>query len=111
MQEKLGSNWIIYVMASLLLVASALKRLTFEAHEYASSSAIWLQIAIDVGLIAGIIGLRPKLMRVLPEGDWRRRWITPLFIMGLIAGIVIMILRVSSKHGWATGHLHYDCCK
>ena len=110
MEKSVGTNFIVLVIAALILLYNAVTRVLVEAHSFNGDGVIWMTIAIDVALLVAVFGLRSQLARALPWGDGRRNWLTPLFIIGLICGVVVLVLRISSREGWYTGHLQFNCC-
>ena len=97
MEKSVGTNFIVFVIAALVLVYNAVTRVLVEAHSYDRDGVIWLTIAIDVLLLVAVFGLRSQLARALPWGDGRRNWLTPLFVTGLICGVIVLLLRISSR--------------
>ena len=102
--------WWFFLFISVYLVIAGLWRLTVEAHEFAMPGAVWMRFLLDLGLIAVLFGFFKQLRDHLPLGDARRGYITPLFAAALISGILMLLIRLSSDHGWWTGHLRYNCC-
>lgn len=106
-EKAIGSNWRIFMLCAVLLILNALWRVLVPAHEYSSSGAVWLQLAIDIGLMVGLVGLYRQLSAILSAGDSRRGPMTLLFWPGMVAGIVVFLIRLTSDEGWWTGHLRY----
>ena|ERR687898_7873 len=78
----------------IYLIGSFLWRVLIPAHEYLSSSANYLGIAVDVLAIAGLIGIRAGVPKAL-------------FWIALIAGVGLLAIRLTSEASWWTGHLVY----
>ena len=102
------SNWRIYLLCAALLVANCLWRVLIPAHEYGSPMSIWFGITVDLLLMVGLIGLYRQFQTQMPLDDSRRGMLKLVFWPGLFAGVVVLIIRVTSDHGWWTGHLQYS---
>ena len=87
-------NTMLFYLGSVLLIGNFLFRMLVTADEYPGRTAMYLQMAVDALLIAGLVGVRKS------GPQW-------LFIIALIAGIGLFGIRVHSKHSWWTGHWHY----
>ncbi|WP_027060162.1 hypothetical protein [Mesorhizobium loti] len=72
--------------------------------EYASRAVAWLDIVINLGLLFGLYNARKALMGAAPA-DYRWKVGTPLDWAAMVSGIGMLLIRVSSSHGWWTGHL------
>jgi uncharacterized membrane protein len=84
----------IFYMLCVLLIGTFLWRMTITATEYPVRSAQVLEMAIDAGLIAGLIGIRKSGPQIL-------------LVVALIAGIGVFGIRLHSDASWWTGHWHY----
>jgi hypothetical protein len=87
-------NTTLFYLGSVLLIGNFLFRMLVMADEYPSRTVMYMQLAIDALLLAGLIGLRKN------GPQW-------LFVIALIAGIGLFGIRLHSKHSWYTGHWHY----
>jgi hypothetical protein len=76
------------------LIGSFLWRALTPAHEYPGRSATYLEIALDVLVIAGLIAIRAQVPK-------------PLFWVALIAGVGMLVIRLNGDASWWTGHLVY----
>ena len=106
-EKAIGSNYRIFLACSGLLILTCLWRVFIPANEYGSTTSVWLGIVVDGLLILGLVGLYRQLSGLMPAGDSRRGTMALLFWPGLIAGVVIFAIRLTSDHGWWTGHLRY----
>lgn len=84
----------LFYLIGILLIGNFLWRMFAVADEYPPRSMQLLGMAIDAGMIIGLIGIRKS------GPQW-------LFIVALIAGIGLFGIRMHSKHSWWTGHWHY----
>jgi hypothetical protein len=98
--ENPRTNWIVFVVASLYLVAQAGWRLFTRAGEWPPAMVRNLEIAIDVGMSIAIVALFFKFK----DEPARRVYATLLVILAGAAMIVIFGIRFSSDVGWWTGH-------
>ena len=93
LQSKTSSPIVRYVLVGYL-IGSFLWRVLTPAHEYPGRFSTYLEIAVDVLVIAGLIGIRAKIP-------------IPLFWVALIAGLAMFAIRLNSDASWWTGHLVY----
>jgi hypothetical protein len=84
----------LFYLISILLIGNFLYRMFAMANEYPPRSVQLLGMAIDAGMIVGLVGIR----KIGPQ------W---LFIIALIAGIGLFGIRMHSDASWWTGHWHY----
>jgi hypothetical protein len=84
----------LFYLISILLIGNFLWRMVATADEYPPRSAQVLEMAIDAGLIAGLIGIRKSGPMLL-------------FVVALIAGLGLFGIRMHSDASWWTGHWHY----
>jgi hypothetical protein len=78
-----------------LLIASFLWRTLTAAHEYPMRSEQVMTMLIDLGLIAGLYGMRQRLPAAL-------------FWIALVCGIGLFLIRLNGDASWWTGHLAYS---
>ena len=83
-----------FVTASLL-IASFLWRTLTAAHEYPVRSEQVMTMLIDLGLIAGLYGMRQRLPAAL-------------FWIALASGVGLFLIRLNSDASWWTGHLAFS---
>jgi hypothetical protein len=84
----------LFYIISVVLIGTFLWRMTITATEYPARSAQILEMAIDAGMILGLIGIRKSGPQIL-------------FVIALIAGIGLFAIRLHSDASWWTGHWHY----
>jgi hypothetical protein len=92
-QAKASSPIVGYVIV-VYLIGSFLWRLLTPAHEYPGRFSTYLDMAVDLFLIAGLVTARAKLP-------------IPLFWVAIIAGLGLFAIRLNSEASWWTGHLVY----
>ena len=94
---------------AFFLVITCLWRVLATAHEYDSREMRWFSFGLDIFCLVALIAARAQIKRALPDGILPGGAQT-VFLIGLLAGIVVLAIRFTSDASWATGHLHYDCC-
>jgi hypothetical protein len=92
--SKAPSPIVCYGLA-VYLIGSLLWRVSIPAHEYPGSTATYIGIAVDLLVIAGLVGIRTGVPKAL-------------FWIALIAGIGLLAIRLNSTASWWTGHLMYS---
>ncbi len=80
--------------ACRLLIGSFLWRVLTSAHEYPGRTATYLDIAVDLLVLVGLIAIRAAVPKAL-------------FWIALIAGIGLFAIRLNGTASWWTGHLVY----
>ena len=86
--------FVRYVLLAYV-VGSFLWRLLTPAHEYPGRFSTYLEMAVDALAIAGLIGVRATVPKVL-------LWIA------LVAGVGLFAIRLNGDASWWTGHLMYS---
>lgn len=92
MREKLP-----LLFAAMLMFMFGFRVLT-PAHEYMMRAELYLIMALDAGILIGLIGTRAKLPA----------W---LFWTALVCGLGLFAIRFTSDSAWWTGHLMYSLPK
>jgi hypothetical protein len=90
-----GRNFAIAAVLSCYLIGTFFWNVFVPAHEYAMRSVQMLTIGLNLLAVVGLFGLKPSMPK-------------PLFWAALLAGIGLLTLRLTSNHGWWTGHLFYE---
>ena len=93
LQSKQSSPIVRYGLA-VYLIGSFLWRVLTPAHEYPGRTATYLEIAVDILVMVGLIGIRAGIPKAL-------------FWIALIAGVGLFAIRLTSTASWWTGHLVY----
>ncbi len=89
MREKLP---LIFAAALILMFGF---RVFTPAHEYMMRPELYLNMALDTGILAGLIGTRKQMPL----------W---LFWIALVCGLGLFAIRFTSDSAWWTGHLMYS---
>ncbi|WP_137932850.1 hypothetical protein [Mesorhizobium comanense] len=97
-------SWAPFRVLVALLILPFVWRLCIPGGEFASRGVVWLDIILNLGLIAGLYGTRKALMAAAPA-DERWKVGAPLYWAAMISGFGMLVIRMTSSHGWWTGHL------
>lgn len=90
-----GRNFAIAFILSCYLIGTFLWNVAVPAHVYPMRTLQMLTIGLNLLAVVGLFGLKPALPK-------------PLFFAAVIAGLGLLALRITSDHGWWTGHLFYS---
>ena len=83
--------WLI----SVLIIGKFLWDLLTPAHEYDSRASVYLEMAIEFGMLLGLFGMI------------KTRGSNPVLWIAILAGLGLFAIRLSSDSGWWTGHAQY----
>jgi hypothetical protein len=89
-------NELTFMLVALLLIGTFLWRLLVPASAYPERSVQVLTMVFDLGLTAGLIGMRSRAPKL-----------KALFWIALCAGIGLFAIRLNGDASWWTGHLIY----
>ena len=90
-----GFNRALPLVVAWILILSFLWRIVVTAHEYQMRGEQVMTMLIDLGLLAGLIGMRDRVPQAL-------------FWCAIAAGIGSFLLRLNGDDGWWTGHLNFS---
>jgi hypothetical protein len=76
------------------LIGSFLWRVLTPAHEYPGRPVTYVEIALDILVVVGLIAIKAQLPK-------------PLFWVALVAGVGMLAIRLNGDASWWTGHLVY----
>jgi hypothetical protein len=107
-ERSANNNWRTFVFLSIYLIVINLWRLVVPAHEYGSHTLAWMNFLLEVAIVVALVGLRSTLVKALEPESGRLTALGPLFLGGLLFGIVGLLIRISSHQGWYTGHLRFE---
>ena len=94
LQSKTSSRPVVGYVLVVYLIGSFLWRALTPAHEYPGRFATYLDIAVDILVIVGLVAIRARVP-------------TPLFWIAVIAGVGLFAIRLNGDASWWTGHLVY----
>ena len=86
-------NWTVFRFISAYMILLFLWRVFVPAHEYSMRTAQILDIAINILLLVGLVGLKRQLDREFEPDDSRWASARPLYWGGLIAGVLMLLIR------------------
>ncbi len=104
-QRPTGNLWPIYLIVSGYLILRFATAIFLRGGEWPMPPSHYLQMAVDLGLLVGLIGLRSQFYAKLDRYDSRRGLAGVLFIFGVISGVGLLLIRFTSDAGWWTGYL------
>lgn len=90
-----GRNVAVGFILSCYLIGTFLWNAFMPADAYPARTLQMLTIGLNLLAVTGLFGVRPSVP-------------TPLFWAALVAGLGLLALRLTSEHGWWTGHLFYS---
>ncbi len=89
------------------LILRCLWRVFIPATEYSLPPWPLLSIIFDILVMISLFILKPQVPSGGPDAPIHVRYATPLFIGGIVATAIMVLIRFSSDSGWWTGHLMY----
>ncbi|MCO5139969.1 MULTISPECIES: hypothetical protein [unclassified Shinella] len=92
------------VIASYLILR-CLWRIFVPGTEYALPPWPLVSIILDILTMIVLFILKPQVPVSGPDAPIYVRYATPLFVGGIIATAIMVLIRFSSNKGWWTGHL------
>ena len=85
----------LFVAFACYLIAALLYRTLRTAHEYPRFPDRLMTISFDILAMIGLFRLRAQ-------------GASPLFWIGILAGVGLLLIRLNGPDSWATGHLMYS---
>lgn len=104
-QPKRNNLWAIYIIVSCYLMLRFGAAVVLRGGEWPLSPSHYLQMAVDAGLLIGLFGLRSQVYASFDRYDSRRGLAGLLFVLGIISGIGLLLIRFTSDAAWWTGYL------
>lgn len=89
-------NELTLMLVAALLIGNFFWRLLVPASEYPARAVQVLTMVFDLGLLAGLIGMKARAPKL-----------KILFWIALAAGIGLFAIRLNGDASWWTGHLLY----
>lgn len=104
--QRTGNNqWAIYLIVSGYLILRFAAAIVLRGGEWPMPPSHYLQMAVDLGLLVGLFGLRSQFYAKLDRFDSRRGPAGVLFVFGVVSGVGLLLIRFTSDAAWWTGYL------
>jgi hypothetical protein len=89
------------------LICLFLYRVFVPAHEYDSRTVVYMTMGLDVLAVVAVICLRTTVSRDVTTPQ-EAVMVNTLFVVALLAGLGLLVIRMFGDASWWTGHLHYE---
>ncbi|MFL6373874.1 MAG: hypothetical protein ACJ73D_04320 [Pyrinomonadaceae bacterium] len=99
-----ASNRGLFMVIAIVLIGTFFWRAFGVADEIPSPGYRSLTIGLDLLCLLSLIGLRVQASKQVPAITFG---VSVLFWFGLLAGLGLFAIRLSSTRSWETGHLSY----
>lgn len=96
---------ITLAVVSGILIVRCLWRVFTPGTEYALPPWPLVYLMVDILMMISLFIIRPMVPTATPDSPALVRHATALFIGGIVATVIMVLIRVSSDRGWWTGHL------
>src|SRR6476646_9860546 len=97
---------MLFVLAGYL-ICLFLYRVFVPAHEYDSPTVVYMTMGLDLLAIVALIGLRMKVSRDVTTPQ-EAVMVNTLFVVALLAGLGLLVIRMCGDASWWTGHVQYE---
>jgi hypothetical protein len=98
---------IALAIVSGYLILRCLWRVFVPAQEYSMPPWPMVSLILDILTMVALFILKPQVPVAGPDAPIYVRYATPLFVGGIVATAIMVLIRFSSDSGWWTGHLMY----
>ena len=99
-----GKTWPVFLLICAYLILQCLWRLFTPGGSWPMPPWHYVSMASDVLLWAVMIGLKSQLTPLIAYDRSRARLANTLFWSAFLAGIIMILLRLTSDSAWWTGH-------
>lgn len=96
---------IALAVVSGYLILHCLWRVFIPGREYSLPPWPVVSLVFDVLVMTSLFVIKPQVPVAGPDDPAHLRFATPLFVGGIVATLVMVLIRFSSNKGWWTGHL------
>jgi len=96
---------IALALVSGYLILHCLWRVFIPEREYALPPWPLVSLILDIVVMVFLFILKPQVPAAGPDDPIYVRYATPLFVGGIVATALMVLIRLSSDRGWWTGHL------
>ena len=104
--KQAKTNAYVVIGMSIVLLFGALNAITITADEYDPATLVWMYLGLDVVMTALLVVLLTQVGKLTEAGGLKTAALA-LGILGVAAGLIKIVARFSSDHGWWTGHFYY----
>jgi len=96
---------VVLAFVSGFLIFRCLWRVFIPGSEYAMPPWPLVSVISDILVMVALFIIKPMVPAAMADSPALVRHATKLFIGGIIATAIMVLIRVSSDRGWWTGHL------
>lgn len=100
-----GNAWTSFLIVTGYLLLRFAWALFVPSGSWPLPPAHYWAMAIDTGLVIGMIVTWRKLTSVLPSNDGTRTVAGFMLAAGIVGAVSMVLIRLGSDHGWWTGRL------
>ena len=94
--DNTNRNEMLFILVSFVLIGNFIWRAFVPASEYPMRSMQAMTMAFDLGMIAGLIGMKSRVPKL-----------QVLFWFAIAAGAGLFLIRLNGDASWWTGHWTY----
>ncbi len=103
--DTTARSWLIFRLLAAFLTLQFLWNLLVPGGAWPLSPVHYMNMAFDLGMLIGLIGVRSRLAAAYADNSGRLNMMYLLFVVGVIAGVGLLGIRFTSDAAWYTGHL------
>lgn len=104
--KQANLNAYVVIGMSIVLLFGAFNATMITADEYDPATLVWMYLGLDVVMTALLVVLLTQVGKSNEPGGLKTASMA-LGILGIVAGLIKIVARFSSDHGWWTGHFYY----
>ncbi len=104
--KQAKTNAYVVIGMSIVLLFGAFNAIMITAEEYDPETLVWMNLGLDVAMTVLLVVLLTQVAKLTEPGGLKTAALV-LGPLGIIAGLVKLVARFSSDHGWWTGHFNY----
>lgn len=105
MATQTAKGPILFAVICAYLILKCLWRLIVPGGSYSMPPWPLISMGFDLLLLVLLFVLRPQVPAATSASPAYIRFTTPLFAGGIIAVVIMFLIRFSGDTGWWTGHL------
>jgi ABC-type Na+ efflux pump permease subunit len=104
--KQMKQNQYVVLFMSAVLLFGAFNAVMVTADEYDPSTIVWMNFGLDLAMLVCLVALLTIIGRSAEPGGLKSAALG-VGVLGVIAALIKVYARLSSDHGWWTGHLNY----